>query len=159
MRTIYTIFFAMLFFNVFFIAFSPYFDTTGTDTEFGAVNISEDEDLMGYKMGSIDVKALAATLVSTFIGAFALSALVNRLGGQTISMPLGTIMAFSIISTIFTTTWLSLASVFNPILEYGNVDGGINLVAVFYNLFLVAFGIIFALTLAEIFAGQSGVDT
>lgn len=159
MRTIYTIFLAMLFFNVFFIAFSPYFDITGTDTEINAVNISEDKDLLSYKMGSIDVIALGLTLAATFIAAFGASAVVNRLGAATISIPLGTIIAFSIISTIFTATWISLASVFEPILKYGNVDGGINLVAVFYNLFQIAFGIIFALTLAELFAGQSGVDT
>jgi len=159
MRVVYQIFIGMIFFNAFFIMFTPYFDTAGTGYEDNAVNVTDNANLTQYKVsGGLDISNLIVSAISIFGLSIAGLGILERLSGVSLSLSFGTIMAIALITSVLTTTWLALAETFVPLLQYANESSIINLVD-FYNIFMVVFGIIFALTIAEFLAGQSGVDT
>jgi len=151
MRIIYKLLIGMLIFNGIYLALSPAFGApvfTATDPDNpGADTYSATQ----YKnMGGLDIGAMLITGVGTFVGAIAIGAL----SFGSVSLSLGTIIATSTIVSIIAGLWRSMSGVFQPMLAMGG-----SITSSFYTIFVIVLGIITALTIAEMFGGQSGVDT
>ena len=158
MRIIYKLLLGMLIFNVLFVSFTPFFPIGDTD-EFSTGDITNPEGVAKYK--NLDDGVLFTMLltgIGTFFGAIGLIALGSFITGGSISLSLGSVIAVSTIASIISTIWSGFSTIFQPILTMGDTPG-YNILGTFYTLFTIIFGVLVALTLAEMFGGQSGVDT
>ena len=147
MRIIYKILIGMLIFNGVYIALSPAFNTA----TFSADDPASIDDATRYKnMGGIDIGTMLITGVGTFIGAI----VIGAISFGSVSISLGTIIAASTIVGVIAGLWRGASGVFEPMLAMGG-----SIASDFYTIFVIVLGIIMTLTIAEMFSGQSGVDT
>ena len=146
MRIIYKILIGMLIFNGIYIAIAPAFPS-------GEL-VANDPELMDdaakyQNIGGIDLGSMLITGVGVFTGAI----VVGALSRGAISISLGTIIGCSTIASIIAGLWRGMSGVFQPMLEMGG-----SIASQFYTIFVIVLGIIAALTISEMFSGQSGVD-
>jgi len=158
MRIIYKILLGMLIFNVIYISFTPFFPTgevddftTGDTTESGVADYAKVDTVFSW--GTI------STAIGTFVGSAALLTATGILSGGSISLSAGVIIGISIITSIISAIWHSFSTVFFGMLNMADQYGDFTIAGTFYTLFTIILGIIIALTIAELFSGQSGVDT
>lgn len=158
MRIIYKVMLGMLIFNVLFLAFSSFFPV-GDHEDFKPNDGSNLKDT--YSAGEIDIIGILITGIGTFSLSMIGVGLIDRFTGASISISLGSMICISVISSMFSTIWFSVSGIISPILRMGDmtIDGVTYTIgSTFYTLFTIILGIVLALTLAEMFGGQSGVD-
>lgn len=147
MRIIYKILIGMLIFNGVYLALAPAFDTA----VYTAADPSGIDDVDIYKnVGGLDLGTMLITGVGVFLGGIALGSLSRG----SVSISLGTIIATSTIVGVIGGIWRGASDVFQPMLSSGGA-----ITSSFYTLFVIVLGVIITLTIAEMFGGQSGVDT
>ena len=147
MRIIYKILIGMLIFNGVYLALAPAFDTA----EFSAVDPESMDDAEQYKnIGGIDL----GSMLITGVGVFTVAIFIGVVSRGGVSISLGTIIGASTIVSIIAGLWRGMSGVFEPMLALGG-----SIASSFYTLFIIVFGVLVALTIAEMFGGQSGVDT
>lgn len=147
MRIIYKILIGMLIFNGVYLALAPAFDTA----TFSADNPESMTDATKYKnVGGINLADMLITGIGVFTGAIVIGALSRG----SVSISLGTIIGTSTIVSIIAGLWRGMSGVFQPMLTMGG-----SIASDFYTIFLIVLGILVALTISEMFSGQSGVDT
>lgn len=146
MRIIYKILIGMLIFNGVYLALAPAFDTA----TFSADDPEDMDYATKYKnVGGINLADMLITGIGVFTGAI----IVGALSRGSVSMSLGTIIGTSTIVSIIAGLWRGMSGVFEPMLAMGG-----NIASDFYTIFLIVLGILVALTISEMFSGQSGVD-
>jgi len=146
MRIIYKLLIGMLLFNGVYLALSPVFNTA----DLSAVDPSDIDNVDQYKgMGGLDIGTMLVTGVGTFVGAI----VIGAISFGSVSISLGTIIAASTIVGVLAGLWRGASGIFEPMLAMGG-----STVSDFYTIFVIVFGIIITLTIAEMFGGQSGVD-
>ena len=147
MRIIYKILIGMLIFNGVYLALAPAFDTA----TFSAVDPEGMDYATDYKnIGGINIADMLITGVGVFTGAI----VVGALSRGSVSISLGTIIGTSTIVSIIAGLWRGMSGVFEPMLAMGG-----SIASDFYTIFIIVLGILVALTISEMFSGQSGVDT
>lgn len=146
MRIIYKILLGMLIFNGLYLALAPAFDTATLD----ANDPESMTDATKYKnVGGINLADMLITGIGVFTGAIVIGALSRG----SVSISLGTIIGTSTIVSIIAGLWRGTSGVFQPMLAMGG-----SIASDFYTIFLIVLGILVALTISEMFSGQSGVD-
>jgi len=156
MRVIYKILLGMLIFNILYVSLAGFFPTGDVDdiTTVGDDGLPTDYNITeGFDLFNLLITALSTFLLSA--GALALG---GWLSGGSISISAGSLIGISTIATLVVTIWSSFSGVFGSALLLGDT-GGYTIVSGLFTIFNIVFGIIVALTLAEMFSGQSGVDT
>lgn len=157
MRIIYKILLGMFIFNILYLSFTPYFPT-GDVEDVKAGDMTGDISDYGV-IDSVISWGTISTAIGTFVGSVALLSVTGWLSGGSISLSAGVIIGISVITSIISTIWYSFSTIFSDILKVGDQYGNFTIASTFYTLFSIVFGIIIALTIAEMFSGQSGVDT
>lgn len=154
MRIIYRILLGMLIFNLLYLSFAAYFPTGDID----AFETSDSSTVDKYKNINDDILITMLFAGATTFGVALLGLLaLNWITRGGISLSIGSVIAITTIATIISTIWSGFSSIFRPILVMGDTNGS-NMAGSFYTIFVIVLGVLIALTLAEMFGGQSGVD-
>ena len=151
MRIIYKILLGMLVFNLLYLSFADFFPTGEADI-FTAGDTNEDIDEYKNINDRIIFNMLLAG-ATTFIGSLAALLALSWVSRGGVSLSVGSVITITTVATIISTIWSGFSSIFQPMLAIGG-----SIASDFYTIFVIVLGVIIALTLAEMFSGQSGVD-
>ena len=146
MRFIFKLALGMIIFNAMLIMLGSYFPTHST---YSTKDVTSDATVSTW--GNLDEGTITGFIISgaeIFI-AIILAGGILKLAGFT--LPIGMFIGAGIVITLFLTLWLGYTS---PIVGISKDMGIYN----WYNLFMILFGIIIMMSVAEIFTGKGDID-
>ena len=151
MRFIFKLALGMIIFNAMLIMLGQYFPAHGT---ISAIDPTVEGNTTKYKaVQKLDVASMVvdfASIFGTTLGTVTLIGILAKwLAGYTI--PIGPFIGASIVISLFMSLWSGFTS---PLVGISTDMGLLN----WYNLFMILFGIILLMSVAEIFTGKGDID-
>jgi len=147
MRFIFKLALGMIIFNSMIILLADFFPNADSGS---AKDVTADEDISVYQGLS---KSVIVDAILSFVGIFGASVLFSGLAAKLLNLtiPLGPFLGAGIVISLFLTLWTGYTSILLNISE----DLGL---ANWYYMFMILFGVILMLSVAEIFTGKGDID-